>query len=320
MEAPKPVSSFSFIKKELVSEQGNKCTLQISYTNDKFVFIIEKNGKIFKDKFKNEYNLSQIQENKYFKMFDEPQEIIEELNQKIELKTPIVTESEAKTINLIIFLQNSKYKQAEFKLNKESLESINQLEDFKSIIEKLYESYEELKMENTKIKSQNEQILKRLEELENIKTSLPSVVLKKNNFHWINEEVIIVDNSKFTQGRPPDIMLNKQKNEVYSLTEGNRNHFVEFSFNNIYFLKAIRISVDNYECSLKTFKIEIITPNEQRINCGTFTRSSYKDNSGFEEFQINQVCKGIKLYLIDNWGSGGGNYILIKRIDFNVSD
>ena len=109
-------------------------------------------------------------------------------------------------------------------------------------------------------------------------------------------------------------------NEAYSLTEGNRNHYVEFSFKNIYFLKAIRISVHDYECSLKTFKIEIISSNDSRINFGTFTRSKYNDNTGFEEFQINKACKGIKLYLIDNWGSGGGNYILIKRIDFNVSD
>jgi len=40
----------------------------------------------------------------------------------------------------------------------------------------------------------------------------------------------------------------------------------------------------------------------------------------FKKFEIQKECKGIKLYLIDNWGKGGGNYILIKNIDFNVSD
>ena len=143
--------------------------------------------------------------------------------------------------------------------------------------------------------------------------------LKKNNFHWINNEVDIVDNSKFCGEYIPDIMIGK-KNNLYSLTDGNRNHYVEFSFKIIYFLKKIRISVDSYECSLKDFQIEVVSPNGERINLGTFTRSRYKDNTGFEEFEINKECKGIKLYLIDNWGISGGNYILIKKVDFYVSD
>ena len=42
----------------------------------------------------------------------------------------------------------------------------------------------------------------------------------------------IVDNSKFYQDFTPDIMLNKNQDNPYSLTDGNRNHFIEFSFNN----------------------------------------------------------------------------------------
>ena len=124
MEAPIPIIPITpaFIRKELTSEQGHKCSLQISFANHKFEFIIEKKGKIFKDKYKNEYTLSQIQENKYFKIFDEPQEILDELNQKIEIKPPILTESEGNSINLIIFLQTTKYKQAEFNLIKEKFE------------------------------------------------------------------------------------------------------------------------------------------------------------------------------------------------------
>ena len=162
---------------------------------------------------------------------------------------------------------------------------------------------------------QNEKLEKRITQIESSFSNY-----KKYNYHWINDEVDIIDNSKFHQGFPPDIMLGKNKYELYSLTDGNRNHFVEFSFKNIYYLKSIRISVDNYECSLRNFKIEIKSPNDEKINLGDFTRSKYKDNTGFEEFQINRECKGLKLYLIDNWGSGGGNYILVKRIDFNVSD
>ena len=328
MEAPKPIS-YSFIKKELTSEQGQRCTLQISFTNNKFEFIVDKKGKMFNDRFKKEYSLNQIQENKYFILFEKPEEILEELSQKIDLKNPILTEKENNSMNLIIFLQNSKFKQAEFNLIKENFEINKNSEDFKSIIEKLYDSIEELKQENKEIKLQNEKsnnLINELklqnEKLEKRITQIESSFsnFKKYNFHWINDEVDIIDNSKFTQLYPPNIMLGKNKSKDYSLTDGNRNHFVEFSFKNIYYLKSIRISVDNFECSLRNFKIEIKSPNDEKINLGDFTRSKYKDNTGFEEFQINRECKGLKLYLIDNWGSGGGNHILIKRIDFNVSD
>ena len=140
------------------------------------------------------------------------------------------------------------------------------------------------------------------------------------NLHWINNEVNIVSNSKFFVGFYPDIMLGKNKSYPYSLTDGNRNHFVEFSFIKNYFLKSIRIRVTKDECSLKTFEIEVIDEKGEKKNIGTFIRKKFSEISDFQEFEINEECKGIKLYLIDNWGKQGGNYILIKNIDFNVSD
>ena len=309
MEAPKPIN-FTLIKKEVTSEQGNKCTLQISYINDKIEFIVEKKGKIFKDRFKLSLTMSQIQENKYFKLFENPQEIIEELKEKMNSKAPILSEIENNSINLIIFLQNSKYKEASYNLVKENLELNKNPEDFKSIIEKLYDTIEELKKENAEIKN-------RLNKLEN---NTKDLTFKKNNFRWINNEVNIVNNSKVHGNYYPDILLGKNNSQPYYLSDGNRNHFIEFSFITNYFLKAIRISVADYDCSLKNFKVEITSPLGTIENIGTFTRSKYIDNNGFQEFEINKGCKGIKLYLIDNWGEGGGNYILIKRIDFNVSE
>ena len=314
MEAPKPIN-YSFIKKEVTSEEGQKYSLKISYENNKFEFIAEKNGKLFKDKFRNECSLSKIQEdNKYFKIFDSPEEILEELNQKIDLKVPILKESENNSLNLIIFLQNSKYNQAEFRLIKEHMDINKNPEELNSILEKLFNSFEKLEKENKELKQQNEEFKKRLDEIES--RLAPK---KYRDFHWINSTVNVVDSSNFTRNCPSDIMLGKKEGD-YSLTVGNRNCYIEFSFNTIYFLKAIRISVYNFECSLKNFTIEIISPNGDRFNIGKFTRSKYRDNTGFEEFQINKECKGIKLYLIDNWGEGGGNYILISRIDFNVSE
>ena len=66
--------------------------------------------------------------------------------------------------------------------------------------------------------------------------------------------------------------------------------------------------------------IETKEQNGTFNNIGIFIRSKYKDNSSFQEFEINKECNGIKLILINNQGSGGGNYILISKLDFLVSD
>ena len=322
--APKPIN-FSFLKKELTSEQGHKCSLEISYINDKFVFIIEKLGKFIKDKFRKEYTMSQMQENNYFKMFESPKEIIEELNEKIITKTPILTETENNSINLIIFLQNSKFRQVEFCLTKENLELKKDSEDLKSIIDILYNSVEQLKISNEELRKENKEIKLKLQQLEKKSlengTTKPKDIPKKiSDFFWINNEVEIVNSSIFCPKYPAETMLGKT-NANYSLTDGDKNHYVEFSFKKNYFLKMIRISVDKqYECNLKNFRIEVISPEGERINLGIFQRSRYEDNSGFEKFEINQICKKLKLYMIDNWGAFGGNYILIKRIDFLVTN
>ena len=116
-------------------------------------------------------------------------------------------------------------------------------------------------------------------------------------------------------------MLGNTKHSYY-LTDGNRNHFVEFSFKKIYYLKSIGIKVTTSECCLKTFKVEIISPNNCRNIIGEFIRNRrYGDkDQEYQEFEINNECKGIKLYLIDNWGKGGGNYINISKIDFYVGE
>ena len=330
MEAPKPMTlreDFIIIKKELKSEEGNICHLEISFSDSKFNFLIEKKGKIFNEKYKNSYTISQIQENQYLKMFSSPQEILEELKDRIESDSPILNEiKNNNTINLVISVPIKKFKQINFNLLKDNNKINENSNELKALIEKMYEKIEKLENgnkklveENQEIKEKNKNIELRLNEIENILKKKVIVNLKKNNFHWIKEEVNIVDQSKFDKNFPPEVMIGKKK-QLYSLTEGNRNHFVEFSFIKIYYLKSIRIKVNSRECSLKTFKIEVISPNEERNVIGTFIRKKYNEISGFQEFEVNKECKGIKLYLIDNWGSDGGNFILISEIGFNVSE
>ena len=353
-EAITPKEIFIDIKKDIKSEQGNNYTLKINYKEDKFCIYLEKKGIIFSDIFSNKYTISQIQENNYFKLFSSPQELLEEFKDRIESKTPVVNECQNNFIILTIFLPTSKYKKIEFNLIQDKNNINLNSQELKSVFEKMQIEFEELKKENKKIieenkeikeenkrileenkeikeeikrileenkgiKEHNIQIEKKMEEIENkIKNKS---ALKKNNFRWINKEVNIVNNSKFDEDFTPDIMLGNKRYE-YALTAGNRNHFVEFSFNKLYYLKSLRIKVTKDECSLKTFKVEIISSNDNRNIIGEFIRNRRYSNQDeeYQEFAIDRECKGIKLYLIDNWGMGGGNYILISKIDFYVSD
>ena len=101
--------------------------------------------------------------------------------------------------------------------------------------------------------------------------------IKQKVLHWINKEVNIVSNSDFITNYPPDIMLGK-KDGPYSLTNGNKNHFVEFEFDNNYYLDAIRIKVErSFDVSLKNFKVETISQSGERYNVGSFKRKMKKN-------------------------------------------
>ena len=154
MEAPKPKIQEEIlitIQKELKSEQGNNFNLKISYNDFKFCIQVEKIGKIFNDTFVKKLSFTEFQENDYFKFFSSPKEILEELKDRIESKNPTLNENENNTINLIIFIPIAKFKQIEFNLSKEIIQSNENAYNLKKIIEQLFEQIEELKEENKKI-------------------------------------------------------------------------------------------------------------------------------------------------------------------------
>ena len=290
------------------------------------------------EKYKNEYTISQIQENKYFQLFSDSKEILEELKERIETNTPILNICNNNSINLTIFLPTTKYKEIEFNLIQDKSKSIDNIETLKSIMIQLCEKVDKLTKENSQIFEESRRIKEENKEIKNklviignelnsnkqnkIENNIinKSKTIKQKVFHWINKEVNIISNSDFITNYPPDIMLGKKEGS-YSLTNGNKNHFVEFEFNNNYFLEAIRIKVErSFDVSLKNFKVEIISQTGERSNVGSFKRRKGKDIEGFQEFKIKKECKGVKLFLIDNWGSSYGNYILISRIDLNICD
>ena len=74
---------------------------------------------MYNDYYRNEYEIKQIQENKYFKAFSTPQEKLKELKNRIDSEMPLIKGSNNNLINLSIFLPSKENKKIKFNLFKE---------------------------------------------------------------------------------------------------------------------------------------------------------------------------------------------------------
>jgi len=79
------------------------------------------------------------------------------------------------------------------------------------------------------------------------------------------------------------------------------------------------IQVDNWECTVKDCQIEV-SNNDDLYNwryvkafqsqCGTSNQSEQI----FDGFEVR--ARYVRLFCKNNWGPGGGNYILITNVKF----
>ena len=321
------------ITKEITSNLKNILfTLKIFSNNNEIQIIVEKKGNFITQEYTRNLSLQQIHEiDDYFKLFITLEEMLKELKERIDSSVSLNEDKE--NLVLSITIPTSKHNQINFEIIKNENNSIDifqTIELFNLKIQNLTNEIMKLKEENSEIKKECEKLLKENSNLQLEKMQLNYLyeklvkqfneikknLFKKNNFHWINDEVDISNSSKFLKNFPPNIVLNKQPEKSYCLTNGKNGHFIEFSFKRIYYLKAIKISTSESECSLNSFNIDIFDDDGKKEEIGQFSL----DNKEFKEFTIEKVCKKVLLNLKDTRGNGGGDYILIKRIDFNVSD
>ena len=320
------------IIKRLKSKKDKNYSIKLSYNNEIHIFIIRE-GEI-NQQFNLDISLEEFCKiNQYFSKFKTPNDLLNELNER--LNSCELIEDEMDDLILKIFIPK-RDEEISLKIKKKNINTIDiyqLIEQLNKKVESLEKVIQKLKEENKKIKEDlnfinieniflkyekkqfNFQINKLEEKIKQLKNEN-----EKNNFHWINDEVIIENCSKYYKNFSPEIILNKSTINKYYLSDGIKDHFIEFSFIKTYFLKSIRISILEYECSLRKFSIEIYNKNGNKYLVGLFVREKYTDNVGFQEFPIEKYCKKLRLNLIDNWGSGGGNYILINKIEFLVSN
>ena len=84
-------------------------------------------------------------------------------------------------------------------------------------------------------------------------------------------------------------MLSKVKGQYY-LSEGNSNHFVVFDLGKKFYLKEIKLSVHDFECSLRKFKISVENDYGKIVGVGEYECEPFSKEWDYKFFQV--CCEG----------------------------
>ena len=149
-------------------------------------------------------------------------------------------------------------------------------------------------------------------------------ILKKQkeyiNFRAISKEIKIIDKSKTLPDFPIEIIFERDNRQEYTLFEGAKEHFMILDFGKVYFLKNIQIGITQHDCSLKEFYIWIKNSNDKWEITGKYVCKPFSDKMGLQVFNIGREAQFVKIELLNTWGIKSGNYILIKKIFFEIAD
>jgi len=109
---------------------------------------------------------------------------------------------------------------------------------------------------------------------------------------------------------------------TYWLSESGQttNQWIVYEFPSVCYINKIMMKVDSFECSAKDWMVQVTdgddpsgewnTVKEFQAKCGN---QCYTDQN-FEDFEVR--AKYVRLYFTNNWGPGGGSYILVTNIKF----
>ncbi len=192
-------------------------------------------------------------------------------------------------------------------------QNLDLIEKKKTLFDLNYSEYTEL----IEMLDLSEEIKKLSIKVENLSNNMK--LSRYNNLHFISSQVKVVNESITHDGYGTNILLGKE-NGPYFLTEGNKNHYIIFDLGKKFYLKGIKITLHDFECTLKNFKISVMDDNNNWKIVSSFICQPFDKEVNFQYFEIDVDTQIVKMDLIDNWGNGGGNYILIKRLYFEVGE
>jgi len=142
--------------------------------------------------------------------------------------------------------------------------------------------------------------------------------------NWLDEKTIkLVDfSSEHSDRFPATNVLDYSRTYWLSLPGLITDQHLTFDFGNEAFITKISIKVDNFECTVKDFIIQSTETEDYKgkdnwIDVKEFQAIVGNSNTNeqfFEGFEFRG--RYMRIFCKNNWGPGGGNFILITNIKF----
>jgi len=138
---------------------------------------------------------------------------------------------------------------------------------------------------------------------------------------WLdNKQIKVFSFSSQLSGFPATFTLDPSQTYWLSESGNTTNQWIVYELPSKCFVNKIMMKVDSFECTAKNWSIDIndnddpdgewTTVKAFEAKCGnTCTTDQF-----FEDFEVR--AKYIRLFFKDNWGPGGGSYILVTNIKF----
>jgi len=137
---------------------------------------------------------------------------------------------------------------------------------------------------------------------------------------WIDNKTIkIPKSSSELSGFPVTNVLDPAQTYWLSQSPQVTNQWMIFEFPTKVYINKIMMKVSSFECTVKDWMVQVCEDEEQ-VNWETvkqFQCQCGNSNSGEQFFDGFEVwTKFLKLFYVNNWGPGGGDYILITDVKF----
>jgi len=139
--------------------------------------------------------------------------------------------------------------------------------------------------------------------------------------NWLDEKQIVMKefSSEHSDSFPAKNVLDYTKTYWLSTPGLTTDQWLTFDFTKEAFISKISVKVDGFECTVKDFSLQYsesddcknwVTVKECQAKCGnTCTEEQFFEGFEFRGRYMRMFCK-------NNWGPGGGNFILITNIKF----
>jgi hypothetical protein len=141
-----------------------------------------------------------------------------------------------------------------------------------------------------------------------------------DNLNWLDNKTIKIPKYSSTySGFPVTNVLDPSQTYWLSASGQTTNQWMIFEFPTKVFINKIMMKVSSFECTCKDWQVQVSEEDDQtnwsvikqfQTQCGN-------QNQGEQFFDGFEVwTKYLKLFYINNWGPGGGSYILVTDLKF----